>query len=168
MIKDFYLRLVVVFIMVLGVSVVISSFALVPSYFFSLTKKKFSEEKLLQQKSVPTPQFDQNALLLIGELNSKLSLIENTKKNKFLVSERVINEILSKRTSDIKINKISYQINPLNEHAISIHGTAPSREKLLFFRQTLEADARFSKIHLPISNFIKGTDIKFTVDLIAL
>ena len=168
LINDFYLRLVVVFIIVLGVSVIISSFALVPAYLFSMTKKNFSNEKLLVQKSLPVPEFDQKTLSLIGELNSKLSLVENSKKNKLLVSERIINEIISKKTPDIKITSFSYLNDPLRGKVINVRGIAPSRDRLLIFRMALEGDKNFTKVDLPISNFIKGSNIQFDLDLVAL
>ncbi len=167
MIKDFYLRLVVVFIMMLGVSVVISSFALIPSYLFSIVKKRFSEEKLVVQKNIPLPEFDQQTLALIGDLNSKLNLIENSKKDKFLVSDRVINKILSKKMTDIKINKFSYKFDTVNGKIIGVQGTAPSRERLLLFKTALEEDSSFTKVDLPISNFIRGSNIQFNLNLVA-
>jgi hypothetical protein len=48
---------------------------------------------------------------------------------------------------------------------ISISGRASSREVLLSFRRTLEDNPAFSKVDLPISNFIKGSNIRFYITL---
>jgi len=49
---------------------------------------------------------------------------------------------------------------------VSIEGIAPSREILLAFRRLLENDPLFKSVDLPISNFIKGSNIRFNLNLI--
>ena len=69
---------------------------------------------------------------------------------------------------DIKINQISYENNLLKGKIINIKGSAVSRERLLLFRLAFENDANFKDVDLPISNFIKGSNIQFNLSLIAL
>jgi len=164
----FYYKLIVVFFIVSSFSILIASIAILPSYFISSAKENFAEAKLEAQKHEPVPTVDQQTSLIIKDLNNKLSLIENAEQNKFLVSQKVINEIISKKMSDIKIIQISYENDPLKGKKISIQGSAPNRERLLLFRQALEDDNAFSKVDLPISNFVKGYNIQFYLDLIPL
>jgi len=77
----------------------------------------------------------------------------------------VINAILLKKRSDIKITQISYQ-NDTRGRKIGVTGTAPSREVLLFFRLALESSPAFKSVDLPISNFVKGSNIQFYLNLI--
>jgi len=67
---------------------------------------------------------------------------------------------------NIKITDISYENDSLNGKKISIQGTAPSREVLLSFRQAFENDNTFKQVDLPISNFVKGSNIQFYLSLI--
>ena len=166
MARDFYFRLVVVFFVMLGVSFLIAFVAILPSYFLSMVKKNEASAKLAMQRSEPMPELDQKTLTEIKGLNSKLNLIENARQNKYSVSQKVINEIIFKKTSDIKITQIIYQNDLSNGKTINVKGDASSRETLLSFRQALEEDANFKKVNLPISNFVKGSHIKFYFNLI--
>lgn len=168
MAKDFYFRFFAVFFVMLGFSVFIASVAVLPSYFFSLVKKSSTNAKLEMQKKELMPLLDQETLAVIENLKDKLSLIENAELNKFEVSQKVINEIISKKMPDINVNRIFYENDPIKKKFVSINGIAPSREVLLLFRQALEENTAFSKVDLPISNFIKGSNIEFHLDLTAL
>ena len=44
---------------------------------------------------------------------------------------------------------------------MNISGIATNREVLLSFGKALEYDISFSKVDLPISNFVKGKNISF-------
>ena len=164
--KDFYLRLVALFFIVLAVSVLIASAALLPSYFIASIKENLANTKLDLQKREPVPSIDKETLSMIGLLNNKLGLIEKAQVNKFIVTERIINEINLKKMPDIKITEILYENDPLIGKKISINGIAPSRERLLLFRRALEDDTFFKKVDLPISNFVKGSNITFYLSLI--
>jgi hypothetical protein len=164
--RDFYLRLLTIFFMMLGGSLLIAYILILPSYFISSTEENVVNEKLKLQENELVPLPDPNTLAIIKDLKSKLGLIENAQKNKFIFSEMVINEIILKKMPDIKITGISYQNDPQTGGKININGIAPSREVLLLFRQALEDDIAFSKVDLPISNFIKGSNIKFYLSLI--
>jgi hypothetical protein len=122
------------------------------------------------QKNQPVPAIDQQTLLSIEDLNNKLDIIKNAEENKFVISEKVINAIILKKMPSIKITEISYEDDSLKGQEvikkISIRGNAPSREVLLSFRQALEDSVSFKQVDLPISNFIKGSNIQFYLSLI--
>ena len=111
------------------------------------------------------PKIDQDAQKAIGELNGKLDLIEKFINNKYIVSEKIISELVLKKTEGIKIRKISYVNDQSSGKKIIIGGIANDREALLLFRKSLESSENFKDIELPISNFVKGRDIDFTFDL---
>ena len=165
--KDFYFRLITLCFVALGICVLIASISILPAYFLASTKKSLADEKLEVQKKQVVPDLDQQSLTNIKNLNNKLTIIENAEKNKFLVSQKVIQEIISQKMPDIKISKISYSNDPINGKVINVVGVAPSRDRLLLFNQTLEADNNFKSVDLPISNFLKGTNIQFNLVLIA-
>ena len=166
MTKGFYYKLVVLFLAVLSFSIFTALIAILPSYFFSSVKINIVNAKLEDQKNEPVPLPDQQTLTIIKDLNNKLALIENAEKNQFIISQKVINAIILKKMSNIKITNISYENDPLRGKRISIQGSAPSREVLLLFRLALEDDSNFKQVDLPISNFVKGSNIKFYLSLI--
>jgi len=164
--KDFYLRLMVVFFVMLSVSLLVASIALLPAYFLSSVEEVSINTKLELQNDEPIFLPDQSTLAIIKDLKSKLSLVENVQKNKTTFSQKAINEIILKKMPGIKITEISYQNDPQAGEKMNISGIAPSREVLLSFRRALEDDVAFSKVDLPISNFVKGSNIKFYLSLI--
>ncbi len=164
--RDFHFRLITVLFAMFGFCMLLASIAILPSYFVSSSKKNFTLSKLETQKNEPVLELDANTSIMINDFNQKLSLIENAEKNKFILSKRVINEIILKKMSNIKITDMSYSNDAILGKTISIDGTAPNREMLLSFKKALANDTFFSKVDLPISNFVKGKNIEFSLTLI--
>lgn len=165
-----YYRLTVLLFIVIGFSFFIFFIVLLPAFFSSSVKINIINEKLAIQKDETVPVPDQETLAVIKDLNKKLDLVEGADKNKFIVSEQVINAIIVKKIPKIKITQIAYDNSPSvggkGGKKISIQGNAPSREVLLQFRHALEDSASFKQVDLPISNFVKGSNIQFYLSLI--
>lgn len=163
---DFYFRLGLLFLIMLDFCIVILFVSILPSYFLSSVKVTLVNTKLENQKREPLPLLGEQSLAEIKDINNKLDLVDNAEKNKFTLSVRVINSIILEKRSDIKITQIVYENNFISGKKISITGTAPSREVLLLFRQALEDNSTFKNVDLPISNFVKGSNIQFNLNLI--
>ncbi len=171
--RGFYYRLSVVYLMALSFPILICLAVMIPSYFLVRIKGDLIEKKLAVQKAEPVPLLDQETLRVITDLNHKLNIVKNAENNKFVVSQKIINAIVLKKMPDIKITDIAFKnIERITEEEIvvqdkkiSIQGIAPSRPRLLLFRQILEDDANFQDVDLPISNFIKGSNIQFYLSL---
>jgi hypothetical protein len=164
--KVFFMKLAVVFFVLLAFSAFVASVALVPAYFLALNKERIAKSRLEVQKSETIPQLDKDTVSLIKEIDGKMKTVENSIKNKFLVSQEVISQVVSSKMSDIKITKISFEEDINTGRKVSIYGTAPSRERLLLFRRALEENPNFSDVNLPVSNFIKGENIEFYLSLV--
>lgn len=167
MVKDFYLRFIIVSLVTISFVILIACVALLPSYFFVTAKENVIKTKIENQKNTPlsTPDIETSTAVL--DINNKLQIIENSKQNKFFITQKVINEILIKKLPEIKISQISYNSDTPDGKRIQVTGFAPSREKLLLFRMALEDNPAFKKVDLPISNFVKGSDISFFITLIS-
>jgi Tfp pilus assembly protein PilN len=165
MMRGFYYRLATLFLAMLVVCSLVAIVAILPSYFFSISKNNIAQEKLRIQKREVMPSFDQETLAVIKDLNNKLALVEKAEQNKFNVSEKVINAVILKKIDSVKITEISYSNDVDKGKSISLQGTAPSREILLLFRRALEDDPLFKNVNLPISNFVKGSNIQFYLTL---
>lgn len=166
--KDFYNRFLSSLFVVFCFAVFISLVMMLPSYVISLEKKNSTNQKLGALKNEIMPEIDQKALVSIKDLDMRLALLENARKKEFIFSKKVIDEIISKKVPGIKINKFFYENDSLEGKKISITGIAQNREKLLLFRQALEEDILFKNVDLPISNFVKGSDINFSINLISI
>lgn len=166
MVKGLYYRLVVLFLVMIGSSLLFASIVMLPAFFLSSMENNIADSKLEAQKREPVPLPAEQTLKTIKDLNNKIALIESAENNKFIVTQKVINTIILKKMSSIKITDISYEASLPPNKKISIQGTAPSREALLLFRKALGDDATFKSVDLPISNFIKGSNIQFYLSLI--
>ncbi len=174
LVKNLYYRLVILFLFVISMSSLVIAVSMLPAYFLASTRNSIVNKKLELQKNEPVPLPDQETLKVIKDVNSKINLVNSAETNKFSVSERVINSIILKKLPGIQITDISYLnstpdgmgADVLQARKISIQGNAPSRELLLMFRQALEDTSNFKQVDLPISNFVKGSNIQFYLSLI--
>ncbi|HNW71434.1 MAG TPA: hypothetical protein PKZ36_00980 [Candidatus Paceibacterota bacterium] len=165
---DFYFRLLSVFFVVLSFSILISSVSIMPAYISSLEKKNSVNKKLEAQKSEVMPEIDKQAQVAIKDLNTRLSVIEKAISNKYVFSQNIINEVLLKQETGIKITRIFYENDKFKGRVVTVSGIASSRQQLLLFRKAFENSGAFKSIDLPISNFVKGSDIQFTLNLVAI
>jgi Tfp pilus assembly protein PilN len=165
MAHSFYFRLAILLILMLSFAISFAALALVPSYIISEAKEKLIEEKLNSQKSEPVPVLDQATSAAIQDLDMKLGLVEGLQSKTFLVSRDIINEILNSQVPNIKITTLFYDSGGVGGKKINISGTANSRETLLLFRRSLESNPAFKSVNLPIENFVKGSDIQFSLNV---
>ncbi len=165
-VRDFYFRFFVLLLLTLALSFGVASVVLIPSYYASSLNKNLISEKLSTLKNTQASNIENVNASQVSIFNDQLSLIEGAQKDKYVISEKIINEIILKKMSDIKIESIFYEKDPSsNERKIMIRGTASSRERLLLFRKILEKDKLFKNVDLPISNFVKGSNISFSLNL---
>lgn len=166
MVIEFYFRLAILFVFMMDFCILVAFFSLLPSYFISSIKNSLISTRLENQKLEPLPLSVKDSFFLLKEIDNKIIFVEKFEENKFLLSVKVINAILLNKRPDIKITQILYENKGINEKKISITGIAPSREVLLLFREALENSSTFKNVNLPISNFIKGSNINFNLSLI--
>jgi hypothetical protein len=166
MIKDFYFRLATVIFCAMGFVVLIATISMLPSYFISSGEGYLTKESLTQEQVEELDKMNKQTMVTVNDLDTKLSLIEKAVKSKFLISERIINAVLLNRVSGIKISQISFVNDKTNGKVVNVRGTAPSRERLDIFKRALEDDSLFKKVDLPISNFVKGSNIQFFLNII--
>ncbi len=164
--KIFYYRLLVVFLFMFGGAVFIGIVSMLPAYFVSNAKYIVVNKKLELQTNEPLPLLSTVTNAIVKKVNFKLALIEETSQKQFFVSQKIITAIISNKTPEIKITDISYDNDKEKGRKVGIEGMAPSREALLAFRLALEGDKNFKQVDLPISNFVKGSNIQFSLSLI--
>lgn len=164
--RDFYYRLFVVFIAALGFCALVGVVSVLPTFFLSSIEKNLALAELAAQKNQPADEMDQDITATVADLNKKLSTAERTSKGTYALSQKVINQIAVRKMSDIKITQIAYENTEQSGKKVSISGRAPSRERLLLFRRALEDSSAFKQVDLPISNFVKGSNIGFSLSLI--
>lgn len=165
-----YLRRFIVIAGIFSFSLIcIAIILLFPSYFLM----NFQEKDLEKQLSIIEEGFArENADAVessIKVLNSQLSFLkqeENLQQISFLIYQ-----ILGKKQSGVKLNNISYrQGSGKTPDQIFLQGFAPNRDALSLFIKNLEQIKSFSKVQVPISNFLREQNIDFniSIDLVSL
>src|SRR3989344_1018873 len=165
-VKDFYFRLSVVVLFMLALVLLVALAAIFPAFVLSETKKSLAEEKLAEQRAEAGPELGAGTRGTLEEIKKKLDLIDRIGENKYLVSEKIVNEIISKKMPGMKINQILFEFDLVKGKKVSLRGIAESREQLFEFLRALEASIAFKQVDLPISNFVKGSNIDFSLTLI--
>ncbi len=171
--KDFLCRLAAFSLLMLGSSVLVGLFLLLPSYVLSSIQASSVADKIkLQEAENAFSESDMNTLQTVETLRKKIAVVEEAEKNKNIFSRTVLDEILSRRTGGIKIIGVYYKneaSTPAGKDGrgeiVNVAGTAADREALIRFRESLEAGAAFSKVELPISNLVRASNITFTLTL---
>lgn len=164
--RDFFCRLSAVFFSGLGICLLISSVILTPALFISFGEKNNLAKELAKQRDEAMPVIDQSAQKAIQNLNNQLALIKKVIEDEYFPSEKIVAEVISQKTAGIKIENISYE-NSVKGKTVKVQGIARSREQLLLFRRALEESGAFKEVDLPISNFVKGSNIQFSLSMFA-
>ena len=141
--------------------------ALVPIKIYLRSQVK-SQEFFLAEIQKETGQTEIKDLRKkIDLINSTLTNLDNFYKNKVYFSEILekISEILPEK---IYLNTLSITFSSAEKKEervinVSFSGFAPNREVLFEFKEILEKETNFEKIFFPPENWVKRTNINFTV-----
>lgn len=163
--EKYFERVATVSLTMLGFVFISASILVLPAHVSSLISKKEITLGLKSQMETRAPVFDEEKTKEVADLKRKLDIFENGSKTKLLISKKVLNEVILKRMPGIKITEISYN-NDLKGEEIKVGGRAESRNVLLSFRRAFEDDSMFKRVSLPISNFVKGSNIVFNLTLV--
>lgn len=164
-IADFYFRFFSVFFIMLALGFCILAVLLFPSYFLSVIENRSVNARLVSQANEAIPLPDKNTLSAVDDLNKKISIAEDFEKQNQSLIGKVMDPVLSSKIKDIKITSLSYMKLPEKPGQMTVSGVATNREALVLFRQNLEKNVAFSSVDLPISNFVKGSNIRFSLEL---
>lgn len=162
--KEYKKRLLLIYVAIVTFACVAWIASLVPSYVLVTVRR----DEMLAQKKVP----------VIGQDTDRIASIEkeiDLAKAKLLVlapvtskqsMSFVLSKLFSRLSPGISLTALSATRGGANS-TISISGVATTREALVSFSKTLEGEAFFKKVELPVSNFTKGRDVPFTISLTA-
>src|SRR5690606_3139916 len=101
----------------------------------------------------------QNVDTQISAINAKINIFLNGgTASGFLTPSQIVTGILGMKGSAIKLRGFSYDINQGKERIV-ISGTALDRDSLALFVETLKKEPTFTNVDLPISSYVKSTNI---------
>lgn len=140
---------------------VIATALLLPSYFLLAAKAEVVEGQLAALAK-STSRSRESLGAIVGDIRTKLAVFPDT-DDPFVFSSHGIESVIDKRPPGVVITDFRYERKPDGKHSVSIGGTARSREALQKFFETLKSDPKHVDVALPLSNFIQGSDIGFSL-----
>jgi type IV pilus assembly protein PilM len=197
--REYWMRFFTMFLNLLALAMITSTLLLFPSYFISKSRESIIETKL-ETFNKENPDLTSNNIdKTIADVNSKLAIL-NKGEIPYKITDKVINNILSSRTSGITFSQILFgkktitvsdsTKNPnfdteldvtltpaptpstikkvdktIEVSTLEIHGIADNRDSLRNFKTTLDNNPNFSKVDLPISDFLEKSDLIFTISI---
>lgn len=159
-VKEYWKRVITVWLFILGTSFLILSVFLLPTYV------RLQSEIAALQASVGTSK---EHIATYDVSNTELTSV--SKKAEYVLgskqsvnfSEQITN-IESKATNKITLQDFDFT-NIGGQVSLKISGMASTRQDLVNFKEALEKDVIFDSVVLPIENLIKSQDILFVMDL---
>lgn len=161
---EYRLRLGVVGVFLVASLVFANLVLLAPSYLLAISKyNSVSNELVNIEKKQKQSAGHKDINSEIREINKKVDLFIRKEPSPGYSSQIVLN-ILKLKGGDVKIDGITYDASVGNGRIIVV-GTALNRDSLARFIEILKKDQTFSKVELPISSYVKSTNIDFSVVL---
>ncbi len=164
-IMEYRLRLAVVSVFAASILVVVNFALFAPSYIIAISKSAFMTEELgrLEEREADRIQ-ERDVYAKIREANKKIDLFLKSENSNKSVPSELFMKIISAKTSSIKITGFSYDAT-VNRERIVLAGSANDRESLAKFLEELKNNKTFTKVELPISSYVKSTNIEFSIVL---
>lgn len=100
---------------------------------------------------------------IIKSINTELGIIDKNLKYQEFVP--VLDAVISKKLSSIKITDVSYVSNSSSTAILVIQGVSSTRDALVNFKDNLASLKIFKNIDLPISNYTKDKNIDFSMTI---
>ncbi len=163
--KEYWKRLIVIFLILCSLVVAIFTILLVPSYFFSMSKQSIVENRLEELNSNDKNLPSQNLDTTINDINTKLNLLSSVKA-RYSISDDVLGTILSSKPDGITFSQLLLNQMKDNSLALEIHGLARDRTALRNFKSIIDLNPKVASSNLPISNFLEKSDINFTISIV--
>jgi hypothetical protein len=168
--RAYKIRVVILILVTLFVVILISLLFLFPSYVITDVKKTVTTQKLSTIEGDLKDKEKEPLSDIIKDINTKLKIFTDPKEQ-FVFSRDILKEILDKKPSEVHITSIGFKEEKNAgdggiKKTILISGFADTRLALLSFERALKEDTRFADVVVPISNFIKGSNIQFTLKFI--
>lgn len=162
---EYRLRLGVISVFAVAALVFASLVLLAPSYLLAVSKYNNAKNELatLEEKYGGTGK-EKDVATQIRDINNKIALLSGGDTGDRLSPPQVSIDILKTKSKAIKIYGFTYDATT-NQERIVLTGIAANRDSMANFIETLKKDAMFTNVTLPISSYVKSTDIDFSVVL---
>ncbi len=156
-------RFVSIGLLTLSALLVAAALLTLPSFLFLKSSEIVLTAKRDTLASYETSTIARTLTTTITDVNSRLSVFPASETSSPLISD-FMNPVLLAKTDAVHLTDFSYTKGTTpNTATIKVTGTADSRVALLAFTDKLKSVGSFSNVNVPITNFIKDSDVPFTI-----
>jgi hypothetical protein len=159
--SEYRLRFAAIALLLLGALGMVALVALVPSLLLSYQKKQAVEKTFESLKldvlSDSRRKFDE-ALIVAGKEARALKATVSAASVYGLIED-----VIRAKPESIKISGFRVARNPDGTHRVALIGQARDRNSLLSFTKVLEKDKSFTKVTVPVSNFVEAENINYSI-----
>lgn len=163
-ILEYFLRVVFYLLMFIFLSNIVLIILFTPSFFFAKYKNDTLNSQLesVKQKNITNGD---DSVAFIKNMNT-LSTVLSADSKFILADSDIIKKIVSLKNNNIKILSITItKENELGDKKILLSGIANNRDSLSLYEREIKIDGTFHSVIFPVSNFIKSSDLDFSVTL---
>lgn len=161
--REYIFRLIATYFFLFGILSVLATLLLLPTYILSKSKESFLNNELVRLDE-ENPDLSLDELKnIISDINTKLVLLDS-EENK-IITQDVLSKFLLISRKNIEIHKIFYSRPEGKTQVLEVSGLAKDRSSLSQYKSALEESNLYTKVDLPISNFVEKVDINFNIKL---
>ena len=161
-VKEYWLRVAVVWLFLLAISLIIVGVFKLPSYVL-LQAQEIAFEEQFESAAENQAEFEQSEALI------KQANLEAKHLNSFATTvpfSEYMDTLDSLATAGVSISNFSFKKNDGVLEEILITGTAADRKSLTQFKDVISENESFANAELPISNLAQDLDIRFSITVI--
>lgn len=142
--------------------IIASLILLIPSYLLAVTKYNSISAQVATQLSGQGTSSQENEIdAKVQDVNKKVSLFLGQSSGRLVLPDIIV-KIIAMKDAAIKIQGFSYDASTRQERFV-ISGIAGDRDGLARFVETLKRSAIFTNVDLPVSSYVKSTNIDFAI-----
>lgn len=160
--REYYRRLIVLSLKGFLLLAAVAAIPVLPVYLRMNLSENVADARLAALAAGRASSLEREVRASVTDINQKLSIF--ALKPEWNFSREILQPVLDHRGASIQLNSIFAERTPAGAVA-KLRGQAADRDKLLGFRQRLEAVPEFARVDLPISNFVKGRNIEFSLEI---
>jgi len=162
LLHEYRIRFISVAFLMISFLGFIATALMIPSYLYSKSKKVLIEKKI-EDFNLANPEIAaSNTNEIISDINLKLQTLNVMWSNSIYIN-KTIGDVFDLLPSGISATRFSYDEKTDGSIFFEIHGKAQNRVVLRDFKTIMEKNENFSNVDLPISNFVKKSDIDYII-----
>lgn len=150
----------------LGAIIGVGIITLAPALFWSFVKESTAKERLAVISQIVSAEERKNIRKSVAGINQKIALLEDGEGENTFVS-LAVERVIARKNSEVALVGFFYENTPASTRGkvMTISGVSKDRQTLLAFVNELEKEEIFINVHLPVSNFVRSSDIPFSVSV---